>query len=143
MVSYELCKDGSAIISGNANSALVGGLLFGTVGAVAGAAGSSKDVNKYCSEMYISIVDMNARRYRLFLITEPVLESSVDYKVAIEQKNEQKEIYHQHTDIHPTFDASFGECTEDNPRLGQHQRWWPVSGRDDARKTPWKRKGHL
>ena len=88
MVSYELCKDGSAIISGNANSALVGGLLFGTVGAVAGAAGSSKDVNKYCSEMYISIVDMNARRYRLFLITEPVLESSVDYKVAIERARE-------------------------------------------------------
>ncbi len=88
MVSYELCKDGSSIITGNASGALVGGLLFGTVGAVAGAAGSPKDVSKYCSEMYISIVDNNARRYRLYLITEQVLESSADYKVAIERARE-------------------------------------------------------
>lgn len=88
LVSYELCKDGSSIVSGDASGAIVGGLLFGTVGAVAGAAGSSKNVNPYCSEMYISVVDDSAHRYKLPLISETVFESSQEYKVAIERARE-------------------------------------------------------
>lgn len=88
LVSYELCKDGSSIISGDASGAIMGGLLFGTVGAIAGAAGSSKTVNSYCSDMYISVVDDSAHRYKLPLITETVFESSQDYKVAIERARE-------------------------------------------------------
>ena len=88
LISYDLCKDGSSVITGDASGAIVGGLLFGTVGAIAGAAGSSKSVNNYCSDMYISIVDNTANRYKIPLIKEPVLESSLDYKVAIERARE-------------------------------------------------------
>ena len=84
LVSYELCRDGSSIVSGNAGGALVGGLLFGAVGAVAGAAGP-RNVDKYCSELYISIVDKAAQRYRIPLVTERISENSADYRVAIER----------------------------------------------------------
>ena len=88
LVSYELCKDGNSAIAGDASGAIVGGLLFGTVGAIAGAAGSTKSVNQYCSEMYISVVDDSANRFKLPLISESVLESSQDYKIAIERARE-------------------------------------------------------
>ena len=87
LVSYELCRDGSSIVSGNAGGALVGGLLFGVVGAVAGAAGP-RSVNKYCTELYVSIVDSEAQRYKIPLITERVSEESMDYRVAMDRARE-------------------------------------------------------
>lgn len=85
LVSYELCKDGNTIVSGDASGALLGGLLFGTVGAVAGAAASNKTVNNICSSMYISVVDMNAVRYRIMLISKPTHESSSEYSLIMEK----------------------------------------------------------
>lgn len=83
LVSYELHKDGQSTLSSNAGNAIVGGLLFGTVGAIAGASGP-KTVDKYCSQLSISIVDAAAQRYVIPLIVEKVYEGSPQYQSAIE-----------------------------------------------------------
>ena len=88
LVSYELLKDGSSVISGDATGAILGGVLFGTAGAVIGAAGSNKAVNSICNEMYLSIVDKNAHRYKLFFINEATPESSEEFRIATERARE-------------------------------------------------------
>ena len=87
LVSYELIKDGNSVVSGNVGEALVGGLLLGTVGAIAGAS-ASKTVDDYCSSMYINIVDSLANRYIIPLLSEKVATTSFDYKTAFERAKE-------------------------------------------------------
>ena len=40
LINYELSKDGKSVVSGNSSEAFLGGLLFGAVGAAAGASAS-------------------------------------------------------------------------------------------------------
>lgn len=57
---FELKEDGQTIISGKSGSALVGGALFGGVGAVIGASGKRTATNKCTSsELTIYINDLN------------------------------------------------------------------------------------
>lgn len=54
LINYELSKDGKSVVSGNSSEAFLGGLLFGAVGAAAGAS-ASKEVKETCSELFLSI----------------------------------------------------------------------------------------
>lgn len=85
LASYELYKDGKSVIAGDATKALAGGILFGTVGAVIGAAGTSHNIDAYSSDMYVSIVDDSAHRYKLYLIYESVDQSSPVYQKSNER----------------------------------------------------------
>lgn len=54
IVSVDVVEDGSSVISGNAGATLIGGMLLGGVGALAGAA-KKKKVKKVCSSLGIEI----------------------------------------------------------------------------------------
>lgn len=87
LVDYELCQDGRTEVSGNAAQAITGGILFGTVGAIAGASGP-KSIDQYCSEMYLSIVLYDASRVKIPLITSSTNKNSADYKNAVDRAKE-------------------------------------------------------
>lgn len=55
IVDYELLQNGATISKGSMGSAFVGGLLFGTMGAVVGAAGSKRVDIDVCTNLSIKI----------------------------------------------------------------------------------------
>lgn len=83
--SFELLEDGSSITKGGLGGALVGGLLFGGVGAVVGAATSSKTTRVMCEKMEIRIKVNNKKDpyITIPLLKEPVHKNSSKYNEAI------------------------------------------------------------
>ena len=61
LVSYEYQEDGVTVVSGGVGSAVVGGALFGSVGAVVGAANKKKKLADFVNSMKIrlTVKDMN------------------------------------------------------------------------------------
>lgn len=61
LVSYEYQEDGGSVVSGGVGSAVVGGALFGRVGAVVGAATGKKKLADFVNSMKIrlTVKDMN------------------------------------------------------------------------------------
>ena len=61
LVSYEYQEDGGTVVSGGVGSAVVGGALFGSVGAVVGAATGKKKLADFVNSMKIrlTVKDMN------------------------------------------------------------------------------------
>ncbi|MDD6678031.1 MAG: SHOCT domain-containing protein [Firmicutes bacterium] len=89
LVDYELSQDGVTTISGRANDALIGGVLFGTTGAVIGAS-KSKDIQDYCSSLYIALTISNMSDFRIQIpiISKRVPKSSSEYSYAVERAKE-------------------------------------------------------
>lgn len=54
LIGYDICKDGKSVVSGNVSEAILGGILFGAVGAAAGAS-ASKEVKETCSDFFMDI----------------------------------------------------------------------------------------
>lgn len=59
LIEFQICEDGEKIISSNAAKAIAGGLLFGTIGAIAGASGTRTIQQPKCTELYIEITVNN------------------------------------------------------------------------------------
>ena len=60
IVSYELLEDGETVTKGGLGSAIVGGALFGGVGAVVGSVVGKKKTKKEITEFRIKIITKNA-----------------------------------------------------------------------------------
>lgn len=54
LISYEIVDDGIDVVSSNAGNAAIGGILFGTVGAIAGAS-AKREISKTCDDLHIDI----------------------------------------------------------------------------------------
>lgn len=89
LVDYELSQDGVSTISSRANDALIGGVLFGATGAVIGAS-KSKDIQEYCSSLYIALTVSNTADFRIQIpfISKKVPKSSSEYSYAVERAKE-------------------------------------------------------
>lgn len=89
LIDYELSQDGMTAISSRASDALVGGVLFGTTGAVIGAA-KGKEVQEFCSSLYVSLTvnDTSAFRIQLPFISGKISKTSPEYKFAVERAKE-------------------------------------------------------
>lgn len=82
LISYEVIEDGQEIVSSNAGNAAVGGILFGTVGAVVGAAGK-REVTKTCNDLHIEITvnNIDSPLHILHIISgEEIQRDSDEYK---------------------------------------------------------------
>lgn len=58
LIEYEILEDGNSVVKGRVGSVIVGGLLFGGLGALAGGA-RSKKVKNTCKSMVVCIVVNN------------------------------------------------------------------------------------
>lgn len=89
LVDFELSQDGTSILSGNEIDALMGGILFGTTGAVIGAS-KRREVQEYCSSLYVALTVNNIGGFwvKIPLITSATLKSSREYSYAIERAKE-------------------------------------------------------
>lgn len=81
LLNYEMFMDGQTLISGNTGSALIGGILFGTVGAIAGASSGQK-ATQNCTELYIdiSVNDVKNPRQRITFISTALSKDSNEFK---------------------------------------------------------------
>ena len=78
---FEVYEDGESIAKGRMGSALVGGLLFGVVGAVVGGS-RSKSIKNTCSvlQLRIRINDLNCPEKIINFITTKTKKDSILYK---------------------------------------------------------------
>ncbi len=85
LIDYNILEDGNSIISGTSGGALVGGLLFGGVGAVVGASGQRK-TSKTCSSMsvVITVNDLSNPQLNISLITKEIETSCEEYEIAMD-----------------------------------------------------------
>lgn len=67
IISYELLQDGEAITKGSIGNAIVGGALFGGVGAIVGGSIGSKKTKQEISEYRIKIITKNKSYPELFI----------------------------------------------------------------------------
>ena len=89
LIEYEILEDGNSVVKGRVGSAIVGGLLFGGIGAIAGAT-RSKKVKNTCKSMSVNIVVDNLERPRILipLVTTETKTDSFIYKIAAEKAQE-------------------------------------------------------
>lgn len=83
ILSFGLLKDGEAITQGGIGSAVVGGALFGSVGAIVGGVAGSKKTKTEVKEFRLKIItrnDMYSDVYIDFLLMGPVISGSPKYK---------------------------------------------------------------
>lgn len=83
IIDFDVSENGDSLIKGHAGSAIAGGLLFGGLGAIAGASRSKKIV-KNCTSLSVTIVvnDSNCPQIIIPLIMSTVKEDSFTYKTA-------------------------------------------------------------
>lgn len=86
LLEFEIYEDGNSIAKGKVGSALVGGALFGVIGAVAGSAGK-KEIKGTCSAMQVRIRvnDLQCPEITLPIITAETNKTSIVYKMSLEQ----------------------------------------------------------
>lgn len=89
LIEYELLEDGDSIIKGRVGSAIVGGALFGGIGAIAGAA-RSKKIKSVCNSMSIKVAVNNIAKpmYYIPIITSQVKIDSMLYNTALSTAHE-------------------------------------------------------
>jgi len=86
LISYELIEDDSVITSGGVGQALVGGALFGGVGAIAGGITGKRIQKKRVESLYIKATLNSFKNSCVLipLITKPTKTNSKEYKNAFE-----------------------------------------------------------
>ena len=89
LIDYEIKEDNDSIIKGRSGSVVAGGLLFGGLGALAGAS-RSKKVKQTCSRLVINIVvnDIDNPNIQIFLISSETQKDSITYKEKTDKANE-------------------------------------------------------
>lgn len=83
LVEYEIFEDGDSVVKGRVGSTIVGGALFGGLGALAGAS-RSKKVKKTCKSMQVRIIvnDIKLPQYNITLVKTETKKDSFIYKAA-------------------------------------------------------------
>lgn len=72
LVSYEYLEDGGTVVSGGIGNAIVGGALFGGVGAVVGAATGKKKQSEFVNSMKIRLTVNSMKNPTEFIDMNPV-----------------------------------------------------------------------
>lgn len=83
LLDFEIVENGETIIQGRAGSALIGGALFGEIGAIVGAS-RSKVINTNCTNLSIklNINDIDSPLISFTLLNKTVEKTSAEYKNA-------------------------------------------------------------
>jgi hypothetical protein len=83
LIEYELLEDGESLVKGRVGSAIIGGMLFGGIGAVAGAS-RSKKVKSLCSSMSVRIIVNNpyCPQYIIPIISSQIKTDGLIYNTA-------------------------------------------------------------
>ena len=68
IVGYELLQDGESVTSGGLGAAVVGGLLFGGVGAIVGGATGSKKSSSLCTSLQVKITINDTNNPAAFVV---------------------------------------------------------------------------
>lgn len=93
MTGYDIIENGASVtngvISGRSGSVVVGGMLFGALGALAGAAGkrkTSSTTDEMCTNLsiYIYINNVNNPVEKINIIESSISKNSEEYKTAID-----------------------------------------------------------
>lgn len=89
LIEYEILENGNSIVKGRVGSVIAGGLLFGGLGALAGAS-RSKKVKNTCSSLIVNIVvnNLEAPRICINLISLETETNSIVYQVAVSKAKE-------------------------------------------------------
>ena len=87
LVSYDLLEDDSLVTSGGVGQALVGGAIFGGVGAVAGAITGKRVQKKRIESLYIKVTlnNFDTPCILIPLVTKPIKTNSKEYQTAFEE----------------------------------------------------------
>lgn len=89
LIEYEVLEDGDSIVKGRVGSVIVGGLLLGGIGAIAGAS-RKKKVKSICNSMSVRILtnNFNHSQYVIPLISGQTKTNSIIYQGAQEKAQE-------------------------------------------------------
>lgn len=89
LLSFELVEDNESLVKGRAGSAVVGGLLFGGLGALAGASRSRK-IKGVCNNMQINVIvnNLNCPNITIPLIINQTKKDSFIYKESFKNAQE-------------------------------------------------------
>lgn len=87
---FELLEDGKTITSGGIGSAVVGGLLFGEIGAIVGGITGGKSANEFCTKLQIKITlhDLEHPAEYINLITSSTRRGSWQFNEAFNTAQE-------------------------------------------------------
>ena len=90
LVDFELIEDGSSVANGGLGSAVVGGLLFGEMGAIVGAAAGRRKIKPMCESLCIKLTvkDFTYPTFYINLITDKIKKSSFKYKSIMKRAQE-------------------------------------------------------
>lgn len=91
ILEFEYIEDGISQVKGGLGSALIGGALFGGVGAIVGGITGKKETKKIIKEMKIKFVikgDIPTVDYLDIKNNSPIKRDSQQYKIYIKQLNE-------------------------------------------------------
>lgn len=84
IIDCEIIEDGETVVGGNAGKALVGGILLGPVGAIAGAVSKKKVTSTVNSvDLKILLSDINSSKRVYSLLKKPCKRNDADYRLAI------------------------------------------------------------
>lgn len=89
ILDFELLEDGESITQGGMGKSLVGGMLFGGVGAIVGSTGKKK-TKSICNSLKvkISVNDMKTPSIMIDFLITPVKKSSSIYKASFKNAHE-------------------------------------------------------
>lgn len=84
IISFELLEDGESITKGGLSGAVVGGLLFGGVGAIVGGVTGRRKTKKICNSLQVKITFRHSPRQTEYLnfLSAEVKTNSIVYKTA-------------------------------------------------------------
>ena len=90
ILDFELLEDNDSIAKGGLGRAVVGSVLFGSVGAIAGAVTGKKKSNQTCTSLKIKVTlnNMNSPTEYINLITTECKKSGFTYKMCKKQAEE-------------------------------------------------------
>ena len=79
LLNFEIVEDGESVVQGRSGSILVGGVLFGGIGALAGAS-RSKKISDTCTNLSIKLIVNDVKNPLIsFPLIEGTVEKSSDY----------------------------------------------------------------
>lgn len=90
IIDFELIEDGSSMIKGGVGRALVGGMLFGGIGAIVGSAAGKKKVKQTCTNLVVKITVNNIATpvEYIRLISSTTSKNSTIYRTAYQDAQE-------------------------------------------------------
>lgn len=115
IIDFEILENGNSKYKGHAGSALVGGLVFGAVGAIAGASRQKKEVS-FCKSLSLSITvnDPDSPRIVIPLISSQVKTSSLLYSTATQAaKNLASELEYMQNKEQKKNDVTSGSAADE------------------------------